>query len=162
MNGKTHLMGGLAACAVVETVIDGNDFSPLFYIGGMVGAFLPDICHVHSTIGRRLPLLSKMISFVFGHRTFTHSLLFLGIVPVLLDMVLPEAANVHIGLFAGMISHILLDMATVRGVKLFFPFTMRVRLPLYIRTGGKVEGVVQLVLLGWLIIWSYQFVQSWL
>ncbi|MCM2674230.1 metal-dependent hydrolase [Alkalicoccobacillus plakortidis] len=162
MNGKTHLMGGLAACAVVETVVDGSDLSPLFYLSGMVGAFLPDICHVHSTIGRRLPLLSRIVSFLFGHRTFTHSILFLAVVYGLLHVFLPDARNVQLGLFAGMISHIILDMATVRGVKLFFPFSLRVRLPLFIRTGGKFEGIVQFALVIWLVIWSYQFVQTWM
>ncbi|TSB46554.1 metal-dependent hydrolase [Alkalicoccobacillus porphyridii] len=162
MNGKTHLMGGLAACAAVESFTAGSEWSPLFYVGGMIGAFLPDICHVHSTIGRKLPILSRVISFLVGHRTFTHSLLFLVLIYFIVTFIAPEGTNLVIGLLTGMISHIILDMATVRGVKLFFPFPLRVRLPIYIRTGGRFEGFVQVGLLIWLVVWGYQFIHVWL
>ncbi|MDQ0205792.1 metal-dependent hydrolase [Alkalicoccobacillus murimartini] len=162
MNGKTHFMGGLAACAAVETVTDGVDLSPLFYMGGMIGAFIPDICHVHSTIGRKLPIVSRIVSFLVGHRTFTHSLLFVGLVYGIMNVLLPDAYNLQMGLLAGICSHILLDMATVRGVKLFFPFPLRVRLPLFIRTGGKLEGFVRIGITIWLAIWAYQYIGEWM
>lgn len=41
-----------------------------------MASLLPDICHMRSKIGRRLKLISFIIRLLFGHRTFTHSLIF--------------------------------------------------------------------------------------
>ncbi|NKR47264.1 hypothetical protein GS506_24770 [Rhodococcus hoagii] len=42
----------------------------------VISSLLPDICHAQSKIGRRFKVLSFFIRLLFGHRTFTHSLLF--------------------------------------------------------------------------------------
>ncbi|WP_394141544.1 metal-dependent hydrolase [Cytobacillus oceanisediminis] len=59
----------------------------------------------------KLPILSKVITLLFGHRTFTHILLFLVIVGAVLFMFVPVPA-VSIGVLAGMVSHYILDAAT--------------------------------------------------
>lgn len=75
MTGKTHIMGGVASCTAAAYFYG---YDPVFMTAsGVIGALIPDICHTKSKIGRRLPILSAVISSVFGHRTFTHSLLFL-------------------------------------------------------------------------------------
>ncbi|QUW21991.1 metal-dependent hydrolase [Sporosarcina sp. Marseille-Q4063] len=139
MTGKTHILGGIAA-SLAYTQFTNHD--PLIMVGaGIVGALLPDICHRGSKIGRKLPILSKMINVLFGHRTFTHSLLFLVIITWLLNSFIPSEA-VKAGVLAGMVSHYVLDMATKNGIKLFFPLSMTVRFPLTTRTGGKIESLV--------------------
>lgn len=112
---------------------------------GVIGALIPDICHTKSKIGRRLPILSAVVSSVFGHRTFTHSLLFLLITAFAAHLYFADQ-SILVGLMAGMASHLLLDAGTVNGIKLFFPSAIKVRLPLYIKTGGKAEQVVLAVL----------------
>jgi inner membrane protein len=68
---------------------------------GTAGSLLSDICHGGSKIGRKFPILSKVINVLFGHRTFTHSLLFLVIVGVLLSMFVPIQA-IQVGVLIGM------------------------------------------------------------
>ena len=139
MTGKTHIVGGIVASLAYAQFVNHD---PLIMLGaGVVGALLPDICHGGSKIGRKLPILSKLINMIFGHRTFTHSLLFLVIVAFLLNTFIPNEA-VKAGFLAGMVSHYVLDMATKNGIKLLFPISMTVRFPLTTRTGGKVESVV--------------------
>ncbi|MGM0896744.1 MAG: metal-dependent hydrolase [Bacillota bacterium] len=139
MTGKTHITGGIAASLAFAQI---TNYEPaVLLIGGVAGALIPDICHRSSKIGRRLPILSKLISTIFGHRTFTHSLLFLFLVGILLQAILPNEALVA-GILVGMISHIILDVATKRGVKLLFPLNVTVRLPLTTSTGSFVEHVV--------------------
>ncbi|MET1014078.1 MAG: metal-dependent hydrolase [Paenisporosarcina sp.] len=139
MTGKTHIIGGMAASLAISQM---TLYDPALMVGaGVVGGLIPDICHGGSKIGKTFPLLSKLINTLFGHRSFTHSLLFLFIVGVLLRSFVSNEA-VIVGIMAGMISHILLDMATKNGVKLLFPFTIRVRFPVTTRTGGKVEDLV--------------------
>ncbi|ANU20341.1 hypothetical protein BBI15_08985 [Planococcus plakortidis] len=139
MTGKTHITGGIAASLAFAQV---SHYEPaVLLVGGVIGALLPDICHGSSTIGRKLPFLSKIINGLFGHRTFTHSLLFL-----LLAVLLFETVGLHealaAGAIVGMASHLVLDMATKRGVKLLFPLRITVRLPLTTSTGSFVEHLV--------------------
>ena len=139
MTGKTHILGGIAASLAYAQM---TNHDPIIMVGaGIVGALLPDICHSGSKIGRKLPILSKVINGLFGHRTFTHSLLFLVIIAWLLNSFMPNEA-VKAGFLAGMVSHYVLDMATRNGIKLFFPLSMTVRFPLTTKTGSKVESAV--------------------
>ncbi|WP_394190868.1 metal-dependent hydrolase [Paenisporosarcina quisquiliarum] len=139
MTGKTHIIGGLAASLAVSQF---TNYDPVLLVGaGVIGGLIPDICHGGSKIGRTFPLLSKLINILFGHRSFTHSLLFLVIVAALLHTYTLNEA-VIVGILVGMISHFILDMSTKNGIKLFFPFTIKVRFPMTTRTGGKVEELV--------------------
>ncbi|WP_031547161.1 metal-dependent hydrolase [Salinicoccus luteus] len=161
MTGKTHIMGGITASLAVAHAANEN---PLIMVGaGIAGALLPDICHSGSRIGRRFPILSRIINLLFGHRTFTHSLLFLVIVSFLIDRFFPNDILKY-GLLTGMVSHYILDMATRSGIKLFFPLDLTVRFPLTIRTGSKVENLIFSILallafyfgyetLGWFRFW---------
>jgi len=139
MTGKTHIIGGLAASLAFAQV---SNYDPVILTGaGVIGALVPDICHGGSKIGRTFPVVSKVISKVFGHRSFTHSFLFLFLMGVLLNTYVSNEAVVA-GILVGMVSHMILDMATKNGIKLLFPFKVRVRFPLTTRTGGAVESVV--------------------
>jgi inner membrane protein len=139
MTGKTHIIGGLAASLAYAQFIT---YDPVLLVGaGVVGALIPDICHGGSKIGRTFPLISKLINVIFGHRSFTHSLLFLFIVSLLLKSFVTNEAVTE-GILVGMVSHLVLDMMTRNGIKLLFPFKIRVRFPLTTRTGGTVESLV--------------------
>lgn len=139
MTGKTHILGGIAASLAYAQM---TNHDPIIMVSaGIVGALLPDICHSGSKIGRKLPILSKLVNMLFGHRTFTHSLLFLVMIAWLLNSFIPNDA-VKAGFLAGMVSHYVLDMVTKNGIKLFFPLSMTVRLPLTTKTGSKVESLV--------------------
>ncbi|MCH4826055.1 metal-dependent hydrolase [Planococcus halocryophilus] len=139
MTGKTHIIGGIAASLAFAQV---TNYDPILLVGaGVVGAVIPDICHSGSKIGRTLPALSKIINGLFGHRTFTHSLLFLALTAFILKSFMTVEV-ISAGLLIGMASHIVLDMATKRGVKLFFPFKWSVRFPVTATTGGTSEYLV--------------------
>ncbi|WP_318618277.1 metal-dependent hydrolase [Sporosarcina sp. YIM B06819] len=139
MTGNTHIVGGIAASLAYAHFANHD---PILMLGaGVVGALLPDICHSGSKIGRKLPLLSKLINTVFGHRTFTHSLLFLVTVAVLLNAFIPSEA-LKVGFLVGMVSHYVLDMATKKGIKLLFPLSMTVRFPVTTKTGSKIESIM--------------------
>lgn len=139
MTGKTHIIGGIAASlAFAQT----SNYDTVLIVGaGVVGALIPDICHGGSKIGRTLPLLSKLISAIFGHRSFTHSLLFLFLIGILLNSFVANESIVA-GILVGMASHYVLDMATKNGIKLLYPIKVTVRFPITTRTGGAVEDVV--------------------
>lgn len=143
MTGKTHLVGGVASALVVASV---TSYDPTtLVISGAAGGLLPDICHGGSKIGRKLPVVSKIVNILFGHRTFTHSLLFLMIICILSETFLTNE-SITFGLLAGMVSHLILDAATKNGIKLLYPATFTVRFPVTTRTGGAIEHIVLAVL----------------
>ena len=139
MTGKTHIIGGLAASLAFAQV---SSYDPVLLVGaGVVGALIPDICHGGSKMGRTFPIESEVINALFGHRSFTHSLLFLVVIGVLLNSFV-SSESVVAGILVGMVSHLLLDMSTKNGIKLLYPLKIRVRFPLTTRTGGVVESLV--------------------
>lgn len=158
MTGKTHMIGGIAASLAYAHIVQEN---PILMVGaGIIGALLPDICHGGSKIGRRLPILSKVINGLFGHRTFTHSLLFLSIIIFILNTFLPNE-TFKAGIVVGIISHYLLDMGTKNGIQLFFPFKLTVRFPLTTKTGGKVEAIVASLLTLISFYFSFQLLSAY-
>ncbi|HLQ96711.1 MAG TPA: metal-dependent hydrolase [Pseudogracilibacillus sp.] len=143
MTGKTHIVGGTASCVAVAAI---TSYDPVPLItAGAVGGLLPDICHRGSTIGRKVPLLSILVSKIFGHRTFTHSLLFLALIGIALEVFSPYEA-VNIGILVGMASHFVLDAVTKDGIKLLYPWSVTVRFPVTTKTGGVIEYGVFAVL----------------
>lgn len=145
MTGKTHIIGGIAATLAVA---DFTSYDPLLLISaGVIGALLPDICHGGSKIGRKAPVLSKLVNVLFGHRTFTHSLLFLFLFQLVLAAWVPYPA-VRIGLLAGIASHLILDAGTKKGIKLLYPLDISFRFPITIRTGSSAEsGILTLLII---------------
>ncbi len=130
MNYTAHVTVGTATgigvCIAAQQM--GYHLSPvLVIIPSYIGSALPDIDHPKSHLGRRLKLTSKLVSKTFGHRGFTHSLLFCCIVGWLLYQ---ANQSVGIGAFFGILSHILLDMLTPfsKGVALLYPIKKRIGL----------------------------------
>ncbi|ARK30456.1 metal-dependent hydrolase [Halalkalibacter krulwichiae] len=150
MKGTTHILGGIAAAAIAQNQFNlGMENTIIYYSTAVIGAIIPDICHPNSMIGRRLPILSKVFSSVFGHRSFTHSLLFFLLVFILTEQFTFEyAQTVQAGILVGIGSHIVLDALTARGVKLLYPLKVNIRSPLFVRTGSLIgESLVVVGLL---------------
>lgn len=130
MNYSAHVTVGTATGIGVYIAAKqmGYDLSPILVIvPAYIGAALPDIDHPKSHLGRRLKIISRFVSKTFGHRGFTHSLLFCTLVGWLLFNV---NESVGVGAFFGILSHILLDMLTPfsKGVALLYPIKKRIGL----------------------------------
>ncbi|SUK10814.1 membrane bound metal dependent hydrolase [Staphylococcus agnetis] len=139
MTGKTHSSAGLLIGAMVATHFELDVFESVtaIVIAGIASIF-PDICHTKSKIGQRLKILSFIVKHLFGHRTFTHSLLFIILSYYLLTLI-QTPLYYMISIICGMLSHVILDMLTPRGVRLLFPLPIRLRFPIHFRTGGLVD-----------------------
>ncbi len=90
MVGKSHLLVGLAAGVVLDSIahLSGPPLTlatsvtlallvkkSVYYFMVGFGSLLPDIDNARSAIGRKLGWISKEIQHVAGHRTIFHSLL---------------------------------------------------------------------------------------
>lgn len=151
MRGTSHRIAGACSAAVVASfMFQGELNNPAAYlaiggavIGGAFGGLLPDIDHPESTIGRRLKPISYVVNTVFGHRGFTHTIFSLILLSYLLFIIsgwIPVsikgfALAMFTGIIIGYSSHLLLDMLTVSGIPLLYPFSNRMFRVARLRTG---------------------------
>lgn len=127
MIGKTHALAG--ACAALALNATG-----IGVVMATFGAVLPDIDCATSIVGKH----AKTLATILPHRGPTHSILMI----VLTTLINPWLA-------LGVITHIVLDMMTSKGLLLFWPFQKKVRLPFakYNSTNSKFELLLQIALL---------------
>ena len=166
MMKKTHLKGGiisgLAISYIANNILTGTNpealNAMLIISGSAIGSLLPDIDHPQSYMGRKLPLFSGLLNLIhkiskklkmkrtqkfYGHRGFMHSLVFWTLLCLLVFLVSKnEVLQVlTIGIFIGVLSHILLDVLTVSGVPILMPLTFKnFKIPI-VRTNGLSEKI---------------------
>ena len=130
MQGKQHIAGGIIAAGIsfgAAYIIDPDISMDLIYYAGaaVLGSLLPDIDLPKSKLGRLLKPISWPVNKLFGHRTITHSALWL--IPYFILYLkcapYPPIAHIVTGLALGHISHLLCDMTTPKGVPLLYPFS---------------------------------------
>jgi inner membrane protein len=118
-----------------------------------VASILPDLDTGSSWISRLAPALALRIERTFGHRTLTHSLLFIAGMAGLLSPVALWDGALYACFIAGYASHPFLDTMTVSGVRLFYPasnvrcvFPLEVNQPFRYRTrtGSRIDRMLGL------------------
>ena len=129
-------------CWITSRCINNRTLSDLFSTVtviclSVVSSLLPDICHTGSKIGRKLKLLSLIIRLLFGHRTFTHSLLFIGIIVFLLNLIQTPTYYL-VSIIGGMASSCYTRYVNAKGVK-FYPIPLTIKFPFTFKTGGLVD-----------------------
>ena len=126
MTGPNHIVGGYVFTGLFASIIGVNFLSDWKYLAVVfIGSLLPDIDHTKSLIGKFFYPISKPLNRRYGHRTITHSLIFLITTSALLAAF--QSAffpTFHVTLLYSLAvsSHLLFDMMTVQGVPLFYPF----------------------------------------
>lgn len=126
MTLPNHLAGGLVFTGVFGAFTGVNILqSPGLIAMTLAASTLADIDVPASLWGRTFKPLSKAINRRFGHRTLTHSLLFMallwGAVAGAMEVIGSEAPYPTVFLLAYS-SHLIFDMMTVQGVPLFYPY----------------------------------------
>ena len=100
----------------------GISTSPIYIIcGAVIGGLIPDIDHPKSFLGSAIQPVSTILMTTIGHRTLTHSLLFVFLISFVASMF---NIMLGVGLGIGMLSHIVLDLLTPKtnGVAFLYPF----------------------------------------
>lgn len=143
------MIGGAAAAAAVLIFNPDIQAVPTLITAvgvGVVGGLIPDIDHPKSRISKALRPVNALVSFLFSHHT--PALYFL--LYVLWVWKCPASEYMAGGncLFAGILSHILLDCLNPGGIPLFFPLSSRRIHLAKIKTGGRCESVIRVLLGG--------------
>ena len=149
MTTPNHIAGGIVFTGFFTSIYNINILEDWKTITvALFAMLLPDIDHTKSIIGKIFYPLARFLGRKYGHRTITHSLLFLFILTMLtylIDLYLESNYTYIVGF--GILSHLILDMVTVSGVPLFYPFkrnpcVLPANPDLRIRTGNiKQEGI---------------------
>ena len=117
-------------------------------------SILADVDTAASTVGKVMPFLSTRIERRFGHRTLTHSALFVCALSIICLPLYALHSEIYICFIIGYASHPFLDTMTVTGVKLFYPlspvkcvFPFEVNNPhrYRVQTGGKIDKMLAIL-----------------
>lgn len=162
MRYNTHLSTAFSVGLPLMLTTDSVGLVPA--IGLAVGAVFPDIDESRSYIGRRLPIISHLIKFLFGHRGIFHSMPFLLLVLFAFYSFVYSFgwSDEWIHWFGlGYFMHIIMDSFSVSGVPLFKPFydeSIKLGLgKIYYRTGSLFEKSVFFITAGFVFILILQF-----
>lgn len=161
MMGKTHIIIGVTFGLGLLPAVSRGDYTTgqfLFTMSGLtIGSLLPDIDHPQSIIARQIPLVGGLVGNLAGHRGFFHSIMGIASIFVLLATLVGFSTDslsalgidtgqipLHFvaGMFVGYFLHIMADMLTVSGVKLFYPVKKNISLGLF-TTGGIGEFILR-------------------
>lgn len=126
MTAPNHIAGGIVFTGLFCSFFAINIFANPIYISvTILGSLLPDIDHTKSWIGKSVYPIAKWLSRNYGHRTITHSLLFLvGIflISIFIEKNFREDYTISTIIFFSILSHFIFDMVTLAGIPLFYPF----------------------------------------
>jgi inner membrane protein len=138
----THILLGIVFFLLLKDFFSGGN-EVIFFLLVLLGSVLPDIDEKNSKVNRWFGFLGLFIAFFAKHRGFFHSLLFHGI----LFLIISYFFNTYyaFALFLGYLAHLVGDSVTPMGVQLFYPFLkFKFRGP--IKTGGFYESIVLVLL----------------
>ena len=130
MMGKTHLAAGILAGELTALAYYHASIIPALIVIGSaaIGSLLPDIDHPGSLLSSSSRLsrhTSNSIAVVTPHRGLTHTPIFSGLIIAVLYYFLQQRIKycdpICIGLAVGILSHLVLDTLTERGVMWFWP-----------------------------------------
>lgn len=122
MTLPNHLAGGFVFTGIFGSIVGVNILEkPVYLIVVLFASMLPDVDHTKSLIGKIFFPISKWLNRMYGHRTITHTFLFLFASTLLVSLIFNDK-NITIVFFLAFFSHLLFDMMTIQGVPLFFPF----------------------------------------
>lgn len=150
MNGASHLIGGVTAGLVLGIA------NPAELAVVAVASLLPDIDRKNSLLGRFIPILPNVLEKGVGKRTITHSIAFGVMIASLLHMAAPGMA---LPFLIGYGSHLLLDVVTGR-IALFWPFPLKLGVPLFGISPVFVETAATVLYGVWLVLGGYRYFQN--
>lgn len=123
MTGRSHLIIGLLAGAAAALALKvDNQTAVLMALAGGAGGLIPDLDHPKSMLSGWIPGMGIILGLSrVGHRTLTHSLVFVALVWLVANATLPYQLAVAVAL--GVVSHIAADMTTPKGIPLLYPLS---------------------------------------
>ena len=147
MVGKNHIVFGLGCYGLTVLQMNIDPIEAMWYLPLVVlGSLAPDLDNSNSKLKSNtfVKILTLPLT-VFGHRTWSHSLLMLGIVLSPIYFVDSAYWGAILAFGVGYASHLLGDFLTPKGIPLFYPISTTFRFIFTFHTGSYVEYLVALI-----------------
>ena len=144
---RTHLAFAFLVAMLLYPIFNPSNIY-IFFSFIILGSLIVDIDHPQSKIGTKLKPISKFISFLFGHRTWFHSI-FLAL--IISGILYYFNAQMGTALFIGYLSHIFLDGLTWSGVNIIHPIN-QLRIQGFIKTGKPAEHILLIIIIALIVI----------
>mgnify|MGYP000333047638 CR=1 FL=1 len=140
---KTHLAFGLLVGLIAITIYQTNHKILFFSLVLLFSAF-PDIDTHKSKLGKRFPLISRILELVFGHRVFFHSIF----PPLILGGIffITNLNFIAVPIVLGYLSHLVADGFTKQGTNFLHPIST-LSLHGFVETGGWIEFIIFILLI---------------
>lgn len=151
MLGRNHVISAVSGWVLAQPYLIGYQPEPMGAAISLAavafGSLLPDIDSPESLLGRRAKFISVPLSYLQGDRSLlpwsedshsrgiTHSIWAL----IACWWLFAGQYTVAMALAFGFLAHLVGDALTPAGVRLFWPFDIKIRSPLCFRTGGFIE-----------------------
>ena len=140
---RTHFVFAIFVSLILVSFLDvSGEVLILFLLFAVIGGVFVDIDSRKSKIGKRWWL--RPLHWMVKHRGIFHTLL-LGVILGLVIGFISKWAG--IGFFVGYVSHLFLDILTIRGVELFYPISEKKVGVGLVRSGGLIEEILFVLLL---------------
>ena len=136
---KTHLLFAVTVYFIALKFVNLQS-KYIFFILLILSSFIPDIDIQTSKISQKFKISSFIISNIFSHRNFFHSIIFSLLIYFIFANII-GLKEVALSLFLGISSHIFLDSFTIEGIALFSPFYNK-KISGFIKTGGFIEQIL--------------------
>lgn len=122
LNFQEHIILSIfLAFGLDQLLFDFTVIEMIAYYGMItLGSVLPDCDHPKSFIGSKIHPISDIIYKFFGHRSITHSLVFLTAL-LIITIILQKANIITFSIILGMTMHVAGDMLTPQGCALLYP-----------------------------------------
>ncbi|MBN1175292.1 metal-dependent hydrolase [Candidatus Woesearchaeota archaeon] len=137
MLGRTHLAAAVFLAVLFFSIYSYDSITNVFLLFlFVIGSLFPDVDSARSILGRKI----KIISFIFKHRGFFHSIFALVLFSLLLGLLFKPIAGIVFA--SGFTLHIVMDAITKEGIHIL---GFKIQGP--IKVGSITEHVFYLVLL---------------
>jgi len=127
MSTPNHVAGGIVFTGIFGSISGVNILTSEWYLAFTVfSSIFPDIDHPSSILGKIFYPISKWINRHHGHRTLTHSYIFIAVTTFIIgyiESLFSDNSAFTLIYFFAMNSHLLFDQMTVMGVAVFYPFS---------------------------------------
>jgi len=143
---RTHLALGFLVGLIALKIFNPSN-TIFFFILVLIGSVLPDIDHPKSKIGKKV----KIIGFLFEHRGFFHSILFLILI-YFISVTFLRNNYFILPLIIGYSSHLFIDCFNHKGIMPLHPLS-RLRIKGFIKTGALLETILFFCLVA-LDVWN--------
>lgn len=136
--------------------IKNKFYKTLFYLS-LAAGFIYFYFQAENNVFGLLGLMTFFIG-ISSHRSFTHSIVGLLVASSIVKLF--AVPSIYAGFVIGYVLHLIADLFTIKGIKLFYPLKTNISSPVVINTNNGLEDIIFILLslYSLFLVFNYIFV----